>query len=170
MVNNWLFRPWYIFVVMEMKRRSIAHTAVTTSQSDEWTAQQLREATPWGQGPKHLIRNRDKKYGFQFPRVASVSGINELKTPDRAPRANSICERTMGSLKRECQDQTLIFHGKQLRRVVREYSAYYNHDRPHQGIGQRIPAYYERGISSSGGKIISRVALGGLYRSYSRTS
>ena len=140
------------------------------SPTDEWTAQQLREATPWGKGPKYLIRDRDKKYGTQFSRVASVSLINELKTPYRAPRANSICERTMGSLKRDYLDQTLIFHGKQLHRVVREYTAYSNQDRPHQGIGQRIPDYYERGISSSGGKITSRVVLGGLYRSYSRAS
>jgi len=125
-VNDWLFRPWYIFVVMELKSRRIAHMAVTRSPTDEWTTQQLREATPWGKGPKHLIRDRDMKYGPQFSRVASVSGINELITPYRAPRANSICERYMGSLKRECLDQTLIFHGKQLCRVVREYSAYYN--------------------------------------------
>jgi putative transposase len=167
-VYDWLFRPWYIFVIIELNSRKIAHTAVTRAPTDEWTAQQLREATPWGKGPKYLIRDRDKKYGLQFSRVASVSGINELKTPYRAPRANSICERYMGSLKRECLDQTLIFHGKQLRRVVREYTAYYNQDRPHQGIGQRIPEYYEREISSSGGKISSRVVLGGLYRSYSR--
>lgn len=167
-VYDWLFRPWYIFVIIELNSRRIAHTAVTRAPTDEWTAQQLREATPWGKGPKYLIRDRDKKYGLQFSRVASVSGINELKTPYRAPRANSICERYMGSLKRECLDQTLIFHGKQLRRVVREYTAYYNQDRPHQGIGQRIPEYYEREISSSGGKISSRVVLGGLYRSYSR--
>ena len=168
MVNDWLLRHWYIFVVMELKSRRITPTAVTRSPTDEWTAQQLREATPWGTGPKYLIRDRDKKYGLQFSRVASVSGINELITPYRAPRANSICERYLGSLKRECLDQTLIFHGKQLRRVLREYSAYYNQDRPHQGIGQQIPEYFEGGISSSGGKITSRVILGGLYRSYYR--
>jgi putative transposase len=88
--------------------------------------------------------------------------------PYRAPRANSICERYMGSLTRECLDQTLIFHGKALHRVVREFTAYYNQDRRHQGTGQRIPDDYEMGISSSGRKITSRVVLGGLYRSYSR--
>jgi putative transposase len=116
-VNDWLFRPWYIFVVMELKSRRIAHTAVTRSPMDEWTAQQLREATPWGKGPKYLICDRDKKYGPQFSRVASISGINELITPYRASRASSICERNMGSLKWKCLDQTLILHGKQLRRV-----------------------------------------------------
>ena len=47
-VNDWLFRQWYIFVVMELKTRRIVHTGVTKYPADEWTAQQLREATPWG--------------------------------------------------------------------------------------------------------------------------
>lgn len=45
-VNDWLFRTWYIFVLLELKTRRIVHVAVTTSPTDEWTAQQLREATP----------------------------------------------------------------------------------------------------------------------------
>jgi transposase InsO family protein len=45
-VYDWLFRPWYIFVIMELKTRRIVHYAVTTSPPDEWTAQQLREAIP----------------------------------------------------------------------------------------------------------------------------
>ena len=48
-VNDWLFRQWYVFVVMELKTRQIVHTGVTKYPTDEWTAQQLREATPWQQ-------------------------------------------------------------------------------------------------------------------------
>ena len=62
-VNDWLFRTWYIFVVMELKTRRIVHVAVTTSPTDEWTAQQLREATPWGESPKYILYVRDSKYG-----------------------------------------------------------------------------------------------------------
>jgi ABC-type multidrug transport system ATPase subunit len=86
-VYDWLFRPWHIFVLMELKTRRIVHTAVTQSPTDDWTAQQLREATPWGQGPKYLIRDRDSKYASHFSAVATGSGINVLKTPYRAPRA-----------------------------------------------------------------------------------
>jgi hypothetical protein len=60
-VHDLLFRPWYIFVVIELHTRRIVHTAVTRSPTDDWTAQQLREATPWGKGPKYLIRDRDDK-------------------------------------------------------------------------------------------------------------
>ena len=108
-VNDWLFRQWYIFVVMELKRRRIVHATVIQYPTDEWTAQQLREATSWGRGPKCLIRDRDSKYAARFSAVAVSSGIQELKTPYRTPRANGICERFMGSLRRECLDHVL-FH------------------------------------------------------------
>ena len=96
--NDWLFRSWYIFVVLEQKTCRIVHIGVTQFPTDEWTAQQLREATPWGSGPQYLIRDHDSKYARHFSAVAGGAGIQELKTPDRTPRANGICERFMGSL------------------------------------------------------------------------
>ncbi len=137
-VYDWLFRQWYIFVVMELKRRRIVHASVTQYPTDEWTAQQLREATPWGRGPKYLIRDRDSKYAAHFSAVAISSGIQERKTPYRTPRANGICERFMGSLRRECLDHVLFHDGRHIQRVVREYIAYFNQERSHQGLGQRI--------------------------------
>ncbi len=116
-VNDWLFRQWYIFVVMELKTRRIVHTGVTKYPTDEWTAQQLREATPWGKGPKYLIRDRDKKYARHFSAVAG--SIKELKAPYRRPQANGICERFMGSLRRECMDHILLHDDKHLQRVAR---------------------------------------------------
>jgi len=95
-VTDWLFRQWYVFVVMELKTRRIVHTGATKLPTDEWTAQQLREAIPWERGSKYLIRDRDSKYATHFSTVAA--GIKELKTPYRTPQANGICERFMGSL------------------------------------------------------------------------
>jgi putative transposase len=152
-VYDWLFRPWHIFVIMELKTRRIVHSAVTTSPTDEWTAQQLREATSWGQGPKYLLHDRDSKYASHFSAVATGSGIQELRTPYRAPRANGVCERFMGSLRRECLDHTLILHSRHLARVVREYTNYFNQERSHQGIGQRIPNFYDRPVSNPTGNI-----------------
>ena len=114
-VTDWLFRQWYIFVVMELKTRRIVHTGVTKYPTDEWTAQQLREATPWGKGPKYLICDRDKKYATHFSAVAVSSGIKELKTPYRTPQANGYCERFMGSLRRECMDHILIHDDRPFR-------------------------------------------------------
>ncbi|MFZ2097290.1 MAG: helix-turn-helix domain-containing protein, partial [Anaerolineales bacterium] len=62
-VYDLLFRPVFIFVILELKTRFIIHASVTQSPTDEWTAQQLRESTPWGLHPKYLIRDHDRKYG-----------------------------------------------------------------------------------------------------------
>ena len=75
-VYDWVFRQGYIFVGMELETRRIVHTGATKFPTDEWTAQQLREATQWG-GPKHLIRDRDSKYAARFSAVAVSSGIQE---------------------------------------------------------------------------------------------
>ncbi len=156
---------------MELKTRRIMHSGVTQHPNDELTVQQLREATPWGRGPKYLIRDRDKKYATCFSAVAMGSGIQELKTPYRVPQANGICERFIGSLRRECLDHVLIQDGKHLQRVVREYTRYFNQERPHQGIGQRIPDYCDLPRSKpTKRRVRSRAILGGLHHSYSRTT
>jgi transposase InsO family protein len=166
-VNDWLFRQWYIFVIMELKTRRIIHAGVTKYPTDEWTAQQLREATPWGNSPKYLIRDRDSKYATHFSAVGA--SIKELKTPYRTPQANGICERFMGSLRRECLDHILIYDDKHLRQVVNAYITYFNQERPHQGIGQRIPDQYDLTRSKpTRGRITSKAILGGLHHSYSR--
>jgi transposase InsO family protein len=169
-VHDLLFRPLYIFVVMELQSRRIVHTAVTRSPTDDWTAQQLREATPWGKGPRYLICDRDNKYGPLFLKVASATGIQVLRTPIRAPKANAICERFIGSLKRECLDHVFVLRSYQLHRIVREYVQYYNHSRPHQGIGQCVPTQFPRTYPPSSGRIIATPVLGGLHHAYSRAA
>ena len=140
--HDLLFRPLYIFVVIELHTRRIELMAVTRSPTDDWTAQQLREATPWGKGPKYPVCDRDNKYGPLFLKVARSAGIQVLRTPVRSPKANAICERFIGSLKRECLDHMFILDSYQLHRIVRAYVDYYNLSRPHQGIGQRVPAQF----------------------------
>ena len=152
-VYDLLFRPWFIFVIMELKTRRIVHSAITQTPTDEWTAQQLREATPWGRARNISFTIATANMASHFSAVATGSGIKELKTPYRAPRANGICERYMGSLKRECLDHTLILNDQHLRRVVKEFTHYFNQERPHQGIGQQIPDYRCNGKSSELGRL-----------------
>ncbi len=173
-VYDLIFRQLYIFVIIELQSRRIVHTAVTRTPTDEWTAQQLRETTPWEASPKYLIRDRDNKYGVRFADVAR--GIQILITPVRAPRANSFCERFIGSLKRECLDHMFILNRLQLQTIVQEYVEYYNRSRPHQGIGQQIPNdFVENGsnswpIGQPEGRIEATPILGGLHHSYTLIS
>ncbi len=166
------FRAIFIFVLIEIESRRIVHVNVTRNPTDFWLAQQLREATPFDQTPHYLIHDRGSNYGETFVHVAASSGITLLKTPYRAPKANAICERFMGSLRRECLDHILILNPAHLRRIVVEYMAYFNRARPHQGIGQRIPQFEAVPSieTASAGRIIGRSVLAGLHHDYHRAA
>jgi putative transposase len=62
-----------------------------------------------------------------------------IRTPFRAPNANAFAERWVRTVRHECFDKLLILHEAHLRRVLREYVAYYNQARPHQGLEQQSP-------------------------------
>ena len=161
-----LFRMVFVFVIIELGSRRVVHMGVTRNPTDEWTAQQLREATPFGEGPRYLIRDNDSKYGDSFGRV--TAGIEVLRTPYHAPKANAICERFLGSLRRECLDYFLILNERSLYRTVKEYGSYFNDARPHQGIEQQIPCKPRQLASPPvNGKVISHSVLGGLHHDYS---
>src|SRR5207302_5345950 len=102
------FRSLFAFFIIELQSRKVIHVGVIRCPTDAWTAQQLREATAYGEGPKYLIRDNDSKFGVTFARVAQTSSIEILKTPYHAPLANAICERFLGSVRRECLDHVLI--------------------------------------------------------------
>jgi len=123
-VTDLFFRPLFAFFLIELKSRKVIHVGVTGSPTDLWVAQQLREASPYGQALKYLIRDNDSTFGPCFARVAKTSAIKILKTPYHAPRANAICERFMRSVRQECLNHLLIFHEKQFQRVLNAYVAY----------------------------------------------
>ena len=159
------FRTVFVFVMIELGSRRVVHYGVTRNPTDKWVAQRLREATPFGERPRFLIRDNDRKYGKSFERVAGQ--IEVLKTPYRAPKANAICERFLGSLRRECLNYVLILSERHVYRAVKEYKEYFNHARPHQGIEQRIPCRPERlETAPDNGKLSSRAVLGGLHHDY----
>jgi transposase InsO family protein len=162
------FRQLYAFFLMELGSRRVVHLGVTRHPTDAWVAQQLREATPFDEHPTYLIRDNDSKFAEQFARVAADRGIKVLRTPYRAPKANAFCERLLRSVHQECLDHFLIFGERHLQRLLKDYVAYYNHARPHQGLGQRLPiplADTEQ-PRSSGGSLEVIPILGGLHHQY----
>ncbi len=171
-VTDLFFHLHFAFFIIELHSRKVIHVGVTCSPTDAWTAQQLREATAYGVGPKYLICDNDSKFGVTFARVAKTSGIEILKTPYQAPRANAICERFLGSVRRECLDHLLVLQEKQLQRVLRAYVDYFNRARPHQGIKQQIPEQKtgSMSLSHASSKVVSFQVLGGLHRDYRRSA
>jgi transposase InsO family protein len=158
--------------VIALGSRRVVHVGVTRHPTDAWVAQQLREATPFGQRPRYLIHDRDSKYGRAFARVATATGIQELRTAYRAPRQNATCERFLGSVRRECLDHVFVLGERHLRRVLRDYVAYFNEDRPHQGLGQRVPEEREAAISrvEMRGNVRAVPILGGLHHAYAKAA
>lgn len=138
-VIDLFFRTVYVFFMIELGTRRGVPVGVTRHPTDAWVAQQRQEATPDGTAPRFLIRDHDRKFGSEFMSVAKVSGIDVRRTPSRAPRANAICERFLGSLRRECLDHLLIFGQRQLYHGMKEYLEYFKRARPHQGIDQKVP-------------------------------
>ncbi len=133
------FQSIYAFVIIHLGSRRVVHVNATRQPTDAWVAQQLREATPFGQTAKHLICDNDTKYGPLFDAAAQTCGLEVIHTPYEAPRANAICERFVGSLGRECLDHMLGLGDRQRVRVLKEYSGYFDQARPHQGLAQQTP-------------------------------
>jgi len=163
------FRAIFVFVVIELGSRRPVHFGVTRSPNDAWVAQQLREAASFGEGPRFLIRDNDNRFGAAFDRVAEGTDIELLPTPCQAPKANAVCERFLGSVRRECLDFFAILSERHLQQTLKQYQAYFNHARPHQGMEQRIPCSPKQAQEQQNrGKIIAQPVLGGLHHDYRR--
>ncbi len=171
-VADVLFRPLFAFFLVELGSRRVVHVGVTRRPSDAWVAQQLREATPYGAQPRFLVRDNDGKYGPCFAQLAAASGITAVRTPVRAPRANAIVERFLRSTRQECLDHLLPLGEAHLRRILREYVAYFNQARPHQGRDQRVPVLGDSPgpARCAGGEIMAIPVLGGLHHTYQRAA
>jgi transposase InsO family protein len=88
---------------------------------------------------KYLLRDRDGKYPALFDTILADAGIGVALTGVRIPRMNAIMERWIGTCRRELLDQTLILNQRHLLHALREYEAFYNEHRPHQGITNARP-------------------------------
>ena len=168
-----LFRTVFVYFIVELGSRRIVHYGVTRSPSDAWVAQQVREATPYDESPRFLIRDNDSKYGQIFTRVVKDRRIDILRTPIRAPKANAVCERFIGSVRRECLDHMIVLSDRHLQRLIGEYVAFFNHARPHQGIGQRIPDPPEDAQCTAqmgSARVVGYPVLGGLHHDYRRVA
>jgi transposase InsO family protein len=169
-VRDLWFRCHYAFIILHLASRRMLLATTTTSPSANWLAQPLRQLTPFGHGPKFLVRDNDAKFGTVLDDVAKGAGVRVIRTPVMAPKANSHCERLIGSVRRECLDHVLVLGADHLRRVLNEYRDYYNTCRPHQGIGQRRPDTFDRPARAPEPVVphgaISRPVLGGLHHDY----
>jgi putative transposase len=142
------FKTIQAFVIVHHHSRRVVHVGVTVHPTDEWITQQVREATPFDEQAKYLICGNDRKYGPMFERLAKASSMEVLHAPYAAPLANSICERFVGSLRRECLDHVLVIGVLPLIRIQKEYVSYFNEARLHQGKGSGYRSRWRHRLAS----------------------
>jgi transposase InsO family protein len=115
---------------------------------------------------RFLIRDNDKKFTEAFDTVFRSEGVDVIPAPVRAPNANAFMERWIRSAREECLDKLLIINEVHLRRAMREYVAFFNTARPHQGLDQQLPI--PKTSDQSNGSVRCRNVLGGIIHDYYR--
>ena len=133
------FRLLYVFVLMEHATRRILHVNVTAHPTASWTLQQLREAIPADHDYRFLLHDRDSIFSAQLDHSIQHLGLRVLKTPPQTPQANALCERLLGTLRRECLDFLIPLSAHHLRCLLKEWVPHYNTSRPHMSLGPGIP-------------------------------
>jgi len=178
-VDTVLRKRLYVLVFIEHGTRRMHLGGVTANPTGEWTVQHARNLA-LGLGErfadiKFLIRDRGSNFTCAFDAAFQSTGARILRTAVQAPRMNAICERLVGTLRRELLDRMLILGERHLRAVLAEYQAHYNTARPHQGIAQRVPddepdapRATVTGIDTQ--QIRRKPVLGGLINEYTRAA
>jgi transposase InsO family protein len=170
------FRVLYVFVVIEHASRRLLHVNVTAHPTAPWTLQQLREAIPADHAYRILIHDRDSIFSKQVDQGIRNLGLRVLKTPVRTPVANAICERVIGTLRRECLDFVIPLNQRHLYGLLKEWVAHYNAGRPHMSLGPGIPSqppvsrlvtpHQHRRQLPPDCRVIVTPILGGLHHEY----
>jgi putative transposase len=172
-VDTVLLRRLYALIVIEHGTRRVHLAGITANPDGAWTTQAARNfLMDLGQlttSIKFLIRDRAGQFTASFDAVFTAEGIRILASPPQAPRANAICERIIGTLRRELLDRLLIVNEHHLRWALTEYLPHYNEARPHRSLGQLAPAQAPirpPEINLAEHRIRRKRVLGGLTNEY----
>jgi putative transposase len=145
----------------------LLHFGVTEHPTEEWTMQQMREAFPWDQAPRYVLRDRDAIYGREFAAMTRDMGMEEVLTAPRSPWQNPFAERLVGSIRRECLDHVMVWNERSLRRTLQSYFAYYQRSRTHLALGKDAPE--SRAVEPpEQGRVVAIPQVGGLHHRYQR--
>ncbi|MGH8291704.1 MAG: integrase core domain-containing protein, partial [Steroidobacteraceae bacterium] len=145
-----------MFVLIEHQSRRLIHCNVTAHPSANWTRQQLREAVGYENRYRYLIHDRDSIFTCDLDESVGHLGLQVLKTPPRSPMANGICERVIGTIRRECLDWLIPISEAHLRVVLKTWIGHYNRGRPHMALGPGIPDPPTVVVSSPSSKLRHR--------------
>src|SRR6478735_950406 len=135
------FKLLYGFVIVRIDRRDLVWINVTANPTAEWIARQITEAFPWDGAPGYMIRDRDRIYGVFVTRRLRAMGIRDKPIAAASPWQNGFAERLIGSIRRECLDHIIVLGAAHLRRILKNYAAYYNSVRTHRSLNKDAPIF-----------------------------
>ncbi|MGA3242029.1 MAG: integrase core domain-containing protein [Bryobacteraceae bacterium] len=160
------FQLLYCFFVIEHGRRRILRINVTDHPTAEWVVQQLRDAFPEAGPYRYAIFDRDSMFNGEVVAFLEATGLKPKRTSVQAPWQNGVAERWIGSARRDCFDHVIALNEAHVRRLGREFLAYYHEDRTHLGLDKDTPA--ERPIEGKpeGSELESEARVGGLNHRY----
>ena len=171
------FRMLYVFVVIEHGTRRLKHVNVTANPTADWALQQLREVVGDNDGHKYLIHDRDRIFAKGLDDSIKALGIEVLRSPVASPKANAICERLIGTIRRECLDWMIPVSEGHLRMMLKAWVPHYNRGRPHSSLGpgvpdppqelRAVPRSESRHRLAAGALVLAKSVLGGLHHEYS---
>ncbi|WP_260479308.1 integrase core domain-containing protein [Kibdelosporangium aridum] len=164
----------YVAFVIEITTRRVYLLGITDHPTADWAVQVTRslasDLEEAGHRFRHLIRDRDAKFGAAFDAVFASIGIQIVLTAPQAPRMNAFAERWIGSARRECTDRILATGERHLRYMLDVYVAHHNTGRSHQGNGMRLRAPHDEPNMIPFPVRIDRIrrqqCLGGLLNEY----
>jgi putative transposase len=163
------FRLLYGFVVLCHERRRVAHFNATAHPTGQWIARQVKEAFPFDDAPRYLIRDRDGAYGECFRECLECMGVEEVLIAPRSPWQNPYVERLIGSIRRECLDHVIVLDEAHLKRVLGSYFSYYHRTRTHRSLDDNAPC--PRAVEPPGrGRVFAIPQVGGLHHRYARVA
>jgi transposase InsO family protein len=149
--------------------RRVLHVNVTTHPYAAWAAQQIVEAIGAEIVPAPLIRDGDAIFGAAFDARVDNLGVRQIRISPRSPWQSGYAERWVGTLRRDLLDHLILLGDRHLLRLVREYVAYYNEDRPHMSLDRDAPV--ARAVQPpSRGRVVAPPRVGGLHHRYSRAA
>jgi len=168
-VETLMLKTLYVLFFIDLQTRRIHLAGVTAHPNAAWVTEQARNLAIEDrlQGVRCLIHDRDSKFNVSFDEVFATEGARVIRTPVRAPRANSVCERWVGTVRRECLDHVLVLGRRHLERVLLAYVTHYNGQRPHRALDLGSPEPRRDPSGPTEPRTVRRLdVLGGLIHEY----
>lgn len=168
-LENQHLERYHILFFIRLDSRKVQLGGIRQNPHESWMMQIGRNQTDafdgFLNGKKYLIHDRDPLYTDKFSTLLKASGITTKKIRARTPDMNAYAERFIQSIQKECLNKLILTSEEQLWHVVNEYILYYNHERPHQGLGGKM---IEPWPQHADGKVVEFHRIGGLLKSYRR--